>query len=270
MKLARVKSLTVASAVALVGLAYSSIFGPWMALASALLIAGLFLSSGSAGGSVLLATLLYTVPYTLGTSTLLAAAFPRVHESLAEPVLSSPYFSSIIPVLVLITLSVTVDYVERLEKLEGHFGRAFSRNLFPGLAAILTSPIVAVAIVFFGLRIALPGGVILLPIALLLLGIVLSTPWEWRPKKILVAVDVSEEGRVLVETHNGRKAIPVSGFFLAEWGTARVELELDERPVRVIFAGAGDEKILEPVARGVDGETLYLLYRAGGRGETSF
>lgn len=269
-----VKASVVLPVVALTSLAYSSIFprgGYLIGISLAIILIGLLVSSGSAGRVVFLSMVLYTVPFTIGVSQFLPVAFPTAYRQLGEAILSSPYFSDVRVVFILVALSIVTEFVERAEEweraLEGMGGREIGLRM---LAYALPAVFGALAISLVLLRLSNVAGLklsgVLLPILLLLTGMVLASgAVEGGPyRRVVVAVELRPPrggGEIVVKTPREELRLPLRPSASFEWDVVRIEVETSKRPTKVILKSGGQEKPLNPLMESVDGKTLFILYR---------
>lgn len=269
-----VKASVVLPVVGLTSLAYSSIFprgGYLVGISLAIILIGLLVSSGSAGRTVFLSMVLYTVPFTIGVSQFLPVAFPTAYHQLGEAILSSPYFSDVKVVFILVTLSIVTEFVERAEEwervLEGMGGRGISlRMLAYTLPAVFGALAISLILLklseFMGL--ALRG--VLLPVLILITGMVLAygSVEGGSYRKVVVAVELRPPeggGEIVLKTRKGELRVPIRPSASFEWNTLRVDVEMSERPVGVFIESAKGKARLTPLIESADGKTLFILYR---------
>ncbi|ASJ07948.1 hypothetical protein A3L11_01380 [Thermococcus siculi] len=267
------KLVVVLPVVVITGMAYSSIVDSHLfSVALGAILLGIFVSSGSLSKTVFLATVIYTVPFTIAASQFLPVAFPEAYRELGEVILKSPYFSTAIPVFVLLGLCVLADYIEASESWEkalrniGWKGSG-EKTLVYGAIMIILGLLSSLGILWLGgmgRTAGISAGAPLLPLLVLALGLVVyySSIEGGTYRKALVAVEVPPgNGSVLIETPSERLALQVSRSMGFEWNTVRLEREMKQRPWRVVFADERGERVLSPLVESVDGKTLFLLYR---------
>ncbi len=117
------KLAVVLTAIVLTSLAYSDLLRPGdyvLTTAIGITLLGIFLSGGSASGTVFLSTVLYVVPYSIGISQFLPVAFPQAYNNLSGGAIlaSPPYFSSPLGIFTLMALSILAEYIETTERWE--------------------------------------------------------------------------------------------------------------------------------------------------------
>ncbi|ASI99169.1 hypothetical protein [Thermococcus celer] len=268
------KLAVVLTAIVLTSLAYSDLLRPGdyvLTTAIGITLLGIFLSGGSASGTVFLSTVLYVVPYSIGISQFLPVAFPQAYNNLSGAILASPYFSSPLGIFTLMALSILAEYIETTERWEkvlrglGWRERG-GKTLLYGLPVALLAFLLSLGLLWLGGNLSISATGIPLPVLILLLGIAVaySSIEGGSYRRVIVAVEVPPmNGEVVIETADGSRVVPLSRSRAFEWDTLRLEAELKRRPERVLLKAGGRNEVLTPLLESVDGETLFLLYREG-------
>ncbi|ASJ10506.1 hypothetical protein A3L12_03930 [Thermococcus sp. P6] len=259
-------------AIILVSFACSEVFQPGGYLLKAaigIILLGVFISTGSASGTVFVSTVLYSVPYSIVLSQFLPIAFPRAYEDLAGAIMRNPYFSSPLSVFTLMVLSILSDYIERAEGWDnilsglGWKGRG-TGILTYGAPVLLLAFALSLGILWLGRVLNFSTTGILLPVLILLLGAVSGylSRETGSYRRVVVATELPPvNGEVLIETPEGVEAVPLSRSMASEWEAIRVKKELKKRPTRVLLKIGERVEVLTPLMESVDGKTLFLLYR---------
>ncbi len=259
--------------IVLTSLAYSSLFPERsyiVAVALAILLLGILTSTGSVGRVVFLSMVLYTVPFTIGASQFLPVAFPDAYRRIGELVLQSPYFSDVRIVFLLVGLGILTEYVEVAEEWEevlrglGREGVG-TRTLLYSVPAVIGALGMALALLTLTELIGIGLAGMALPVLLLAvgLGIAYGLSEAGSYRRVLVAVELSPQvkGEVEIIGRKERVTLPIEPSASFEWDTIRLEAELRRRPLKVVLRRGEREHRLSPLVEGIDGKTLFLLYR---------
>jgi len=271
MSLRKMKLACVVAAISLTAIAYASFPGRGaylLAGAMWITLLGIFLSTESASGTVLLSTVLYTIPYAIVFSQFLPIAFPETYRELSITISASPYFSSPLPVLGLMTLSILTEYTESAERWEAALNELGWRGtgqklLTYGVPTILAALALSVLMLQLGKKLHPSPLGAAVPVIILIIGLAVaySSSEAGDYRRAIVAVELPPlNGELHVEDVTGRKVVPLSRSATFEWDTLRVEVETTGRPARVVLKTEDGEKVLSPLLESVDNKTLFLLY----------
>lgn len=257
----RVSGFLLASlAAVIVGHGYWEIGGAVAGLGTVLLLAGIFMVTLSAFRTVWVATILYTIPYAITASSLLATAFPSI-SPIAQGLIKAAGSQGqvFLPVLItLIGLGIAAEHDDTMH-------RAGWENLsFTGysLLVALAGTVIGWLVVLGTERTGITVSPMLIPLLILTMVILILLREGEQYKRAVVVIETHPgPGSITVECRDGRKEVPITG-----WGISptRIEMELGNAPRKVLVRRWGITRELKAVARGVDGGTLFILYREEG------
>lgn len=239
---------------------YWELGGAVAGLSAVLLLIGVFLATGSTFRTTWTATLLYTAPYVIVASGLLATAFPSISPIAQRLVTSvgSPPRVFLPALVVLMGLGITAEYEDEIYSAGWETPISTLYNI---LTSILGAFIGWLVIIGTG-RAGINVSPLVMPFLILALPFIAVLKRNETYERVVLLVEVQPKpGNILVDCGEGRKEVPVTG-----WGArpTRIEIELETAPKSVVVTGGERVKKLKPVARGVDGGTLFLLYREEG------
>ena len=238
------------------GYLYWEVGGTGAGISIMLLLTGIFMLTGSSFRTAWAATILYTIPYAIAASTILTTAFPSVLPVTQALVKATGSPGRIFPLalVVLIGLGITAEHEDTIHR------AGWENFVFTVYSLLVAFAGISIGwLVLLGTeRTGVTTSPLLIPFLILIASIVTALRGEGGYKKVVLAAEVHPEpGSLIVECEGERWEIPVPG-----WGyrPTRIEIELEKAPGRVLIKRKGETRGLKPVAKGIDGGTLFLLF----------